>query len=729
MQKQQNYDFRKEMLQIHKENLLDTKFVPEDGMVKITDAYTIVIPESAGDVELIGAQDLQKYLFTSMKVSVSLEASSDWAALPTNSILVGTYQQLNKDWEQEKIAASYEIAVEDGNIVICGYDERGCAQGCYWLEDQMSHCRAPYLKTGKHYYAPAFSPRMIHSGYGIDQFPDEHLSAIAHAGMDAVLLFVKDVNKTSAGYLDFNELIYRAGRYGLDVYAYSYMKSDMHPDDEGAFDHFNGTYGKLFQHCPGLKGVVLVGESVEFPSKDPRVSPFKYYNNTIDGLPTGKTTAGWFPCMDYYKWIDMLKRVVYQHKPDADIVFWTYNWGYQPAEDRLKLIDSLPTDISLMVTFEMFETREVDGVTSAAADYTISFPEPGSYFLSEAKRAKERGIRLYSQANSGGVTWDFGVIPYDPYPEKWALRYKYMLEAKEKYGLCGIMESHHFGFWPSFISRIEKLMFTEISDLGADASAKTGLETMPGEQAIASMAEELYGPEHVEQALKAWHLISEAHTYYVSSDEDQYGPFRIGPSYPFILGRDVKIPTVPYAHFGGNTICNTNYGAGYGINYYIRAAGLLQQRLPGEIRNLHKMHGLLTQGRAVLEDLTEKLDGLRRDELLRLINLIRFMENTVTTGIHIKEWSIRKWKLHCLTDPAELLQITEEMMEIAKAEIQNAEDTIPIVEADSRLGWEPSMEYIGDARHLKWKIKQVTQVLEWELSAYKSLFEKQLAKK
>ena len=102
------------------------------------------------------------------------------------------------------------------------------------------------------------------------------------------------------------------------------------------------------------------------------------------------------------------------------------------------------------------------------------------------------------------------------------------------------------------------------------------------------------------------------------------------------------------------------------------------------------------------------------------------MENTVTTAIHIKEWSIRKWKLHSLTDSGELLQIVEEMMEIAKVEIKNAEDTIPVVEADSRLGWEPSMEYIGDARHLKWKIKQVTQVLEWELTAYQELLRKQL---
>ena len=63
------------------------------------------------------------------------------------------------------------------------------------------------------------------------------------------------------------------------------------------------------------------------------------------------------------------------------------------------------------------------------------------------------------------------------------------------------------------------------------------------------------------------------------------------------------------------------------------------------------------------------------------------------------------------------------MTALAQAEIANAEATIPIVEADSRLGWEPSMEYIGDAAHLRWKIRQVTQVIETELRAYQRVID------
>ena len=57
----------------------------------------------------------------------------------------------------------------------------------------------------------------------------------------------------------------------------------------------------------------------------------------------------------------------------------------------------------------------------------------------------------------------------------------------------------------------------------------------------------------------------------------------------------------------------------------------------------------------------------------------------------------------------------DEIEAIAKKEIKNAQDTIPLVEADSRLGWEPSMEYMTDRSHLEWKIAQVRAVIDEEI--------------
>jgi hypothetical protein len=59
------------------------------------------------------------------------------------------------------------------------------------------------------------------------------------------------------------------------------------------------------------------------------------------------------------------------------------------------------------------------------------------------------------------------------------------------------------------------------------------------------------------------------------------------------------------------------------------------------------------------------------------------------------------------------------MTQLGEAEIANAQATIPLVDADSRLGWEPSMEYMTDRAHLEWKIAQMRLVLEEEIPEYR----------
>ena len=49
------------------------------------------------------------------------------------------------------------------------------------------------------------------------------------------------------------------------------------------------------------------------------------------------------------------------------------------------------------------------------------------------------------------------------------------------------------------------------------------------------------------------------------------------------------------------------------------------------------------------------------------------------------------------------------------AEKKNVENTIPLVQMDSRLGWEPSMEYMTDEWHLEWKLRQLAYTLDTEL--------------
>ena len=63
--------------------------------------------------------------------------------------------------------------------------------------------------------------------------------------------------------------------------------------------------------------------------------------------------------------------------------------------------------------------------------------------------------------------------------------------------------------------------------------------------------------------------------------------------------------------------------------------------------------------------------------------------------------------MHACRDKASIKACLDEIENICLAEIENAKSAIPLVRKNSRLGWEPSMEYVGDEKALIWKIEQL----------------------
>ena len=685
--KEQNYDFRKRLLVVHEPNLRDTNRAPQTEEFALCDGLNIA---AIGDeVIQTAANDLADFLRISMGVSATVTKNA--AAAQVTVSLASDFDIVLGE------AAAYRgfmVVTDEHGVHVYGHDSRGAAQGVYYLEDIMTFAKAPVVPYGSTWKKPLFSPQMVHSSYGLDEFPDEYLARIAHEGRDAILVFTEDVNQTPGGYLDFNDLIRRAAKYGLDVYAYSYLISDMSPESSEADAYYENSYGRLFRECPGLAGVTLVGESVEFPSRDPHVAKGHYYETAVDGIPSGKVSSGWYPCEDYPVWLNLVKSKVRKYNPKADIVFWTYNWGYHPEEARVKLIESLPTDISLQATFEMFEPRNFGKSTVHCADYTLSFEGPGRYFKSEAEAAKKRGIRLYSMTNTGGLTWDFGTIPYEPMPQQWMRRYKSMQKAHDEWGLCGIMESHHYGFYPSFISKLSKWCFWE---------PRADMEAV-----LAQILASEFGAENVPTVTSALNDWSEAIRHYTPTNADQYGAFRVGPSYPLAIDVVPKIPSDEKAMFG-NRICYPNYTSTVDAR-----DSLLSVRIGDEIASVQTMLHLLNEGLTKLQAIENP-----NEKLKNLITLGAFIRNSAQTGLHAKELYVLKAKLFVETDKQKLSEILDNIERLLRDEIENTEATIPLVEADSRLGWEPSMLYMTDAWHLDWKIRQITSVLQFSLPPYR----------
>jgi hypothetical protein len=713
MKIERNYEFRKLLREVHIPSRRDLAIKAAANEITIQNSWSIVWDNQASSLIAATAKDLQDYFFTSMGISLLLQSANIKSALnkTENCIILCNKNDMPTPGKTLSAPRSYILKVTDKQIIICGNDDRGIMEGCHYIEDLMNLKEAPILsKTAGKKREPLFAPRMMHSGWGIDQFPDAHLNAISHAGFDSIILFVKGINKTTMGYSDFNDLIDRAASFGLDVYFYSYLNSWKHPDDADAEEYFDGIYGELFKNCPGAKGVFMCGESSEFPSKDPHTTGKKWHESISHGIPDMRPSPGWWPCEDYPKWLTAVARSVRKYKPDADILFSTYNWGWAPEKDRIKFLKSMPKDITLHIPFEMFQTIKRGDTTNVVMDYTMSRTGAGKYFESEAKAAHKLGFKIYTMSNTGGMTWDFGAAPYEPIPYRWMTRHKAFHDARKKYGLSGLMDAHHYGWALSSACELAKWSFWTNSEAP--------------EEILEKIAVRNYGISAAPHALKAWKIWSDAMEDYIPSNEDQYGPFRCGPSYPLIFhpnitrtmsSKEIPFPTVPYAHFGGDII-KTFYHPYENIQ---QSAGPV--RYAAEAKCLKRLHSNWLKGVSEFEKALQKTPVHKQAAAGKELGVGKFISATIATVLNVKKWWFLNQKLMAESSRGAALKLLDEIEQIALAEIKNAEAAIPVVEADSRLGWEPSMEYVTDKWHLEWKIKQVKNVIENEIPVYRKI--------
>lgn len=693
---EKNYDFRQFLDQIHQRDLRDFSLSPLKNETAIDDSWSICIPEDASVFVENAAKDLADYLLTGMNTGVRITRKCT-----AHCILL-------KSAENLKVRRSFRLICKETQIIIEGADERGIALGGYYLEDVMSLREAPFIPhTDGLVKEPLFSPRMVHSGYGMDVFTENYLKRIAHAGFDAILTYVRgDPLTGSLGPYDFAPLIDMAERAGLDVYLYSSIKNLYHPSDKEADAYYEAQYGTLFKRYPKAKGLILVGESCRFPSHDPHTTGSIGSTGELC-FRKDKPSPGWWPCFDFPEFINLIKSKIHQYAPQADIVLWTYNFAQAPAEFRTALIDHLPKDISVEVNYELHDNVRIWGTQERALDYTLSLTGPSRLFREESEAVKRNGQRLYAMVNTAGKTWDIGAVPCLPVPQQWGKRMVNMLADRQNQGLSGIMESHHYGWYPSIVSELSKMMFFSNGP------------TL--DEAIRLLAVRDFSRETTEEVIRVWNDWSKAMASFITPIEDQYGPCRVGPAFPFLFkgvslretfGLAFKFPWTKFTRyqiaFPEYVVVNDNVGLDIGSH-----------RILQEIKHLPETISLWNEGANRLEKLLEQIAERKREKAMKMIGVARYIANTLTTTLNAKRWWLENNRLLLAADPEESTVILDRIEAIAKEEIENTKNTIPLVEHDSALGYEPSMDYVADRTHLEWKIRQLSSVIHQDIAKYR----------
>lgn len=684
MTNEKNFDFLKRMRCIHipERRTVFRKAAPAE--VEITEQWSISCDEAPASLR--AARDFQDYLQCSMGLSLPL-ARTPGAAHAIHFCIC----------ERAKKRGAYEFAVVPDRITLTGDDARGVLRNNIHLEDLMNLAEGPYLQCGSWRHEPLLKMRLIHSGSEIDDFPDWQLDAIRHAGFTAIDLFVRDIDVNGRGeYCNINDVIERAETFGLDTILYNYLKCYKSPEDADADAVFDGVYGKLFRHYPGAFGISLVGESLEFPSRDERTTGKPFRESMCDGIPDPRPSPGWFPCRDYPKLLDKIEKSIHHVKPEADIVFSTYNWSYLSPKEREDFLAAIPKKFTINIAFEMQKQKVIDGIRMPVMDYTASVTEPGEYFQTEIEAAHRNGLPVRVCSNTGGLAWDVGCIPYLPVPQLWLRRMRALLPYVRNKGADRFYEGHHFGWWPNIANDLMKRLY-ETPELETD-----------DQTFLSQLAMRDFGTREV---VSVWEQWSRALTHITCCNEDQYGPLRVGAAYPLVfqvnitrtmLPLEIPFPCSRHAMFG-NGIIRTLYQPYENLNQSPAAC-----RYPIELRELEKMQELWDAGCSHMEQLIAALpEGRKHDQAVRLHALGRFISAAVRTTRHVKEWYMLNMQLKMSSETEKSNSLLDKLEALLAAEKKNAEQLLPYVRLDSRLGWEPSMGYVCDEWHLEWKLRQL----------------------
>ena len=697
--------------------------IPEKGWKLIWISSSSVIVQTA-------VHDFQNYLMTSMDIRAEilcLDSIEDWQNLD-KSIIVGTKDQLPGIGSALKGPKDYEINVTMERIVVIGYDERGAMYGLYNLESRMNLREAPFLPVDLHTVRHSlYDTRMVQSWMGWMDFPDSLLSHLAHAGFDAIFASVlanPNGDRTTAdNSTDFyarilhrirhqdpgriRDLIDRASRYGIKVYTpiiYQYMGT---PESEAGLRKLVCDILSVF---PDIQGYVLLTEGF-------------WYKQWGGGHGASEEyMKDW--AQNWSRAVKIVAEECQRVNPSIEILPWEYNIDFRPQNIEMKkyFIQQLPSDTIPLLTWENGKRFELDGLWGHLRDYAINQVGPAEVTKGQIEVAKQRGMKVYSNAQTFVCGAQFQTIPYHPFPYQWYARYK----ALEEHGVNGTLESWTSGFTPNFMTEVRAWYCWS--------------ESPPFEELLSSIASRIFGSDHQGTIMKAWDLFSQAirlvpdtgpnmgtnnaignplfleeppartvtfkHSWLDETEWMGYLGAEINPYWPYTLSRLVFVPDFTNQINRAEQYARSVSGIETTLEVKVLPVFLKYLKLAAE-----KMEdGLELYRSAALQSPKTKRTGALR-EVIAAEQIQRMMLSCAA----ILEFEDLRFHLSSENDLNKARVILDRMEEILKDEIKRTELSLLAVTRDSRLGFQYECDYIHTPYSLNEKLESLHDTLRKHL--------------
>jgi len=668
--------------------------------------------------------DFQDYLDKSQNVNVELEeinSLEDWPHF-SQSIVVGTREQLPGCGMTLKAPKDYEIIAKPGQIVVCGFDDRGIMFGLYNLEARMNLREAPFLPDNlKTVRQSLYDTRMVLSGLGWMEWPDQLLSHLVHDGFDSIFASVytnpNDDRTTAETSTDFfarelyimyhqkpdvvKDLINRAKRFGIKVYTpiiYQYLGTSE--SELG----LRKLVRNILKDFPDIQGYVLLTEGF-------------WYKAWGSGHRAGKEyMQDW--ARNWSKAVSIVEEECHQVNPSLEILPWEYNIDFRPQNCDMKryFIQQLPAKTIPLLTWENGKSFELDGMSGYLRDYSLNQIGPSEVTDVQIMEAKKRGMKVYSKADTF-ASWQFGTIPYLPCPNQWYDRYL----ALEKFEVKGTLESWSSGYKPNFISEIRAW------SCWSDAP--------PMKELFSAMAARIFGKENQELVVKAWEYFSQAIRLVPDTGPNMGTNNAIGNPL-FFQEPPARTATYKYAWVDQSKIMNLNPYWPFTVSrmvfypdfsnqtnkaeQYARSATGVQVNnetkvLPVFLKYMKQSIDQMEEGLKLYRSAAYSSPKSKSPEAVREVVIAEQLQRMMQSDYAILEFEDLRLQFEKEQDHQKIITILDQMERIVYDEIARTELSLLAATRDSRLGFQFEQDYVYTPYSLKEKLGILKETLSIQL--------------
>ncbi len=567
----------------------------------------------------------------------------------------------------------------------------------------------PDLKVKKAVGDSPFELRFIFSyfaDYGdplidpeVKSYPEGLLQRLGAAGVNGV--WVHTVLRTLAqdsAFPEFGEdcekrmeglrtLVARGKKYGIDIYLYMNEPRTM-----------PAVFFTLKAERDAMRGVPA-GDNVHLCTSHPEVRRWMSDALTsvfakvpgLGGVFTITASENPTSCASHGKWKEcphckdrtdaeiiaevnaVIAEGVHRGNPDAKVIVW--DWGWRGHGDASEIIKLLPKNTWLMSVSEWSLPIERGGIKSKVGEYSISSVGPGPRASRHWKLAKEAGLKTAAKVQVG-ATWEFCAIPYLPTMDLVAEHARNLSAS----GVDGVMLSWSLGCYPSPNLEIFQAFKRDTQEIGP---------------VLDSVARRRYGAEAAPTAREAWTAFSQGFREYPYHIGTVYsGPQHMGPANPLYLkptGYSATMVGIPYDDL-------KQWKSIYPAEVWI---GQMDKVRAGFERGCEMWEKLVSQtaGTAYGENSSLELGLFRAAELhfASCVNQARFVS--------------ARDRFAAATDQDIRKACMLELREIVRHELGVAKKMLPLVMADSRIGFESSNHYFYIPQDLLEKVLCCRRIL------------------